>query len=78
MARIRDSTYNHHNNMLAALQIRIPSRKQPRPIEAAAAPHLIGIAKSGGDPVSMMGEKITVAIGDVRFAFPGQLDLALQ
>jgi hypothetical protein len=61
---------NDHDDMLAALNIRKPSREQFRGAEASAPTHLIGLGEGGANPLSMFGKQIWMALGYMRFTLP--------
>src|ERR1700747_1769225 len=66
---------NDHDDMLATLNVRKPSREQFRGAEASAAAHLVGLGESRANPLSMFGKQTWMRLGYMRFALPAELDL---
>src|SRR5436309_16079247 len=70
--------HNHDNNVFAAIQIIIPSRKQLGAAEALAPSDLIRIRQCGGEAISVLGQEVRVALGDMMLSLVAQLDLVAQ
>lgn len=70
--------HHHNNDMLAASQIIIPSREQPGAGEALAAADLVGIGQCRRDAISLLGQKIRMALGDVPLPLVAELYLTVQ
>lgn len=78
MSPAGEFAYDHDDDVLAAIQFGIPSRKQPGAGEALAAADLVGIGYGFRNTVTLLGEQIGVPLGYMSLSLCAQLYLAMQ
>ena len=78
MPGIITRAHYNYDNILAALHLRIPLREQFSVAEPAAAADFIGIGQCCGKAISIIGQKVGVALRDVPLSFVAEFDFAFQ